>query len=314
MRVVFYWTTLTLGAVLFFAAVTLLTAGAFVNVFNASITKLPGGHELLKVLQWFLPAFSITLLIALLMLVYRVIPNTRVLWRAAFAGALVVTTLILLNQYVALLYVRRVILTKSLYGSLALPIVLMLGLYIFWLYLLIGGVISYAVQNIHFRNSQAAWSQLNETMRERLSLVVLLTIGRRFQDCLPPITASQLGELLKVPTQIINECLNRLVQMQLITTLGPDAGESATEDRYQPARPLNRMTLLEFKTLDDTLGDDPVGSTLEHIDPILHHYDAALGKLGEQAFFQKNLEQLFAEHAFDVSRPPFALGARRPTD
>ena len=92
------------------------------------------------------------------------------------AGALVVTGLILLNNFVAIFYVRRVILTKSLYGSLALPIVLMLGLYIFWLYLLIGGVISYAVQNVHFRNSQAAWSQLNETMRERLSLVVLLTV------------------------------------------------------------------------------------------------------------------------------------------
>jgi membrane protein len=312
MRVVFYWTTLTLGAVLFFAAIAMLGAGAAVNVFRESISRLPGGHELFNVLQWFLPAFSVTLLVVLLTLVYRVIPNTRVFWRAAFAGALVVTALILLNNFVALFYVRRVILTKSLYGSLALPIVLMLGLYIFWLYLLIGGVISYAVQNVHFRNSQAAWSQLNETMRERLSLVVLLTISRRFQDCLPPVTAGQLGELLKVPTQIINECLNRLVQMQLITTLRPAAGEAATEHRYQPARPLSRITLYDFKTLDDTLGDDPVGQSLDRIDPILHDYDTALGQLGEQTFFRKSLEELINEHPFDVSRPPFALGERTP--
>ena len=311
MRVVFYWTILTLGAVLFFAAIALLGASAAMNVFNASIERLPGGHELLTLLRWSLPAFSITLLVAMLMLVYRVIPNTRVFWRAAFAGALVVAALIMLNNFVALFYVRRVILTKSLYGSLALPIVLMLGLYIFWLYLLIGGVISYAVQNVHFRNSQAAWTQLNESMRERLSLVVLLTIGRRFQDCLPPTTASQLGELLKVPTQIINECLNRLVEMQLILTLRPSAGEPATEHRYQPARPLNRMTLLEFKTLDDNLGDDPVGQSLERIDPILRDYDAGLARLGEQELFQKSLEQLIAEHPFDVSRPPFALGGQR---
>ena len=313
MRVVFYWTILTLGAVLFFAAIALLGAGAFVNVFNTSLERLPGGHELLAALRWSLPLFSLTLLIAILMLVYRVIPNTRVFWRAAFAGALVVTVLILLNNYVALFYVRRVLQTKSLYGSLALPVVLMLGLYIFWLYLLIGGVISYAVQNVHFRNSQAAWSQLNESMRERLSLVVLLTISRRFQDCLAPVTASQLGELLKVPTQIINECLNRLGQMKLVTTLRPTQGEPATEHRYQPARPLNRMTLLEFKTLDDSLGDDIVGQTLEHIDPILTHYDSELARIGEQEFFQKNLEQLLAEHPFDVSRPPFALGERRTT-
>jgi membrane protein len=314
MRIVFYWTILTLGAVLFFAAIALLGAGAFINVFNAGITKLPGGQELLAVLRWSLPVFSFVLLVTLLALVYRVIPNTRVFWRAAFAGAIVVTALILLNNFVALFYVRRVILTKSLYGSLALPIVLMLGLYIFWLYLLIGGVISYAVQNVHFRNSQAAWSQLNESMRERLSLVVLLTIGRRFQTCLAPVTASQLGELLKVPTQIINECLNRLVAMHFITTLQPAPDAPATEHRYQPARPLNKINLFDFKTLDDNLGEDPIGQALERIDPILSNYDAALASIGEQPFFRKNLEELFADHPFDESRPPFSLGERRPAD
>lgn len=310
MRIVFYWTILTLGAVLFFAAIALLGAGAFINVFSAGITRLPGGQELLAVLRWSVPLFSFTLLVVMLTLVYRVIPNTRVFWVAAFAGALVVTALILLNNFVALFYVRRVILTKSLYGSLALPIVLMLGLYVFWIYLLIGGVISYAVQNVHFRNSQAAWSQLNETMRERLSLVALLTISRRFQHCLSPVTASQLGELLKVPTQIINECLNRLVEMQLVITLRPAAGEPATEHRYQPARPLSKINLYDFKTLDDNLGDDPVGQSLENIDPILHHYDAALDRIREQEFFQKNLEQLFVDYPFDESRPPFSLGAK----
>jgi membrane protein len=175
MRVVLYWTILTLGAVLFFAAVA-LGAGTFVNVF---VEKLPGGAGLLAVLRWSLPVFSVTLLVALLMLVYRVIPNTRVFWRAAFAGALVVTALLQLNSFVALLYVRRVFLERSLYGSLGILPVLMIGLYVFWLYVLTGSVISYAVQNVHLRNSQAAWSQLTEAMRERLTLVVLLTIGRR---------------------------------------------------------------------------------------------------------------------------------------
>lgn len=305
MRVVFYWTILTLGAVLFFAAIALLGAGAYVNVFNTSISRLPGGEELLVVLRWSLPVFSVTLLVGMLTLVYRVIPNTHVFWRAAFVGALVVTTLLLLNNFVALLYVRRVILTKSLYGSLALPIVLMLGLYIFWLYVLIGGVISYAVQNVHFRNSQAAWGSLTESMRERLSLVVLLTIGRRFQNCLPPTSASQLGDLLKVPTQVLNECLNRLVVMNLVTTLRPAAGTTATEYLYQPARPLNRISLFDFKNLDDNFGDDPVGQALERIDPILHHYNDELGKLGEAPFFKKSLEELFLDYPFDDSRPPF---------
>ncbi len=310
MRIVFYWTILTLGAVLFFASVTLVTAGAAVTVFKDSFGQLPGGENLVAALEWSLPLFSITLLIVMLTLVYRVIPNTHVFWRAAFAGAFVVAALLMLNNLVAFFYVRRVVQTQNLYGQLAVPLVLMFGLYIFWLYILIGGVISYAVQNVHFRNSQAAWGQLAESMRERLSLVVLLTIGRRFQECLPPITASQLSDLLKVPTQILNECLNRLVVMNLITTLRPAANTPATEHRYQPARPLSRINLFDFKTLDDNFGDDPIGQSLERIDPILQHYDAGLNRLGDQPFFRKSLEELFAEHPFEESRPPFSLGQK----
>lgn len=311
-RVVLYWTILTLGAVIFFAAIALLGAGAFVNVFRQTILDLPGGHELLNMLQWALPLLSIVVLIGLLTLVYRLIPNTRVFWTAALVGAVVVAALLLLNNFVALLYVRRVILTRSLYGSVALPLVLMLGLYIFWLYILIGGMVSYAVQNVNFRNSQAAWSTLPEMTRERLSLVVFLTICRRFRECLPPISASQLSAMLKVPTQLINECLGRLEQLRLVAPLQPTADETESDACFQPARPLNRMTLFDFKCLDENFGENPLGASLEQIDPLVGRYDTALQQLGDNEFFQKTVEQLLAEHPFDESRPPFALGERTP--
>jgi len=306
MRVVFYWTLLTLGAVLFFAALALLGAGTALAVFEDSIRRLPGGADLLSAVHWSLPALTLTSLVAVLTLFYRVIPNTKVLWRAAFVGGLVVTALLLLNNYAAFLYVKRVLLTKSLYGSLSVLPVLMLGLYIFWLYILIGAAISYAVQNVHYRNSQAAWSGLAEAMRERLSLVVLLTICRRFHACLPPASASELGELLCAPTQILNECLGRLVGMKLIATVRPADTASATEFRYTPARPLDRITLFDFKTLDDNHGDDPLGVNLDNIDPLLPQYDTALQSLGEHPFFRQSLAEHFSALPFDGSTAPFA--------
>lgn len=307
-RVVFYWTVLTLGSVIFFAAVALLGASSLVGFFKPYILGLPGGPELFNVLQWSLPLFSITLLLGLLTLVYRVIPNTRVFWGAAAMGALVVTGLLLLNNYVALLYVRRVILTRSLYGSVALPVVLMFGLYFFWLYLLIGAIVSYAVQNVHFRNSQAAWSTLPEQTRERLTLVVFLSICRRFRDCQPPITPSDLSAMLKVPTQLVNECLGRLEQLKLVTPIRPGPDQTESNACYQPARPLNRITLYEFKTLDENYGENPLGSSLEYIDPILRQYDAALGEIHEKDFFRKPLDQLLTENPFDKAHPGSVTG------
>ncbi|MFZ9838055.1 MAG: YhjD/YihY/BrkB family envelope integrity protein [Opitutaceae bacterium] len=309
-RVVFYWTILTLGAVLFFAAVALLGAGAAVNVFHESLARLPGGERLVAALGWSLPVFSLSLLTLMLTLVYRVVPNTPVLWRAAFAGGAVVALLLLLNNVVAFLYVRRVVLTQNLYGQLAVPLVLVLGLYVFWLYVLIGGVISYAVQNVHFRNSQTAWSRLTEAMRERLSLAVLLTIGRRFRACEPPVTAAELGRRLRVPRQILNECLHRLGAMGLVHPLRAAPGRPATELRFQPARPLDRMTLFDFKRLDDQLGDDPVGHSLESVDPLMHAYEEALGRFSEQPFFQRSLDDLLGAYPFPP--PPAAIRPAQP--
>ncbi|HRE83913.1 MAG TPA: YihY/virulence factor BrkB family protein [Opitutaceae bacterium] len=310
MRLVFYWTILTLGAVLFFTAATGLSAGAFLNTFAE---KLPFGEEILPLLQLLLPGASVLLLTGLLMVFYRTIPNTRVLWSAALVGAVVVALLILLNNFLAALYLKRVFLTRSLYGSLSIVPVLMLGLYIFWLFVLLGGTVSYAVQNVHFRNSQAAWNSLSEALRERLTLIVLLTIGRRFEACLQPCTAQQLSEALKVPTQILNESLNRLVKMQLVTPIPADESDSSADFRFQPARPLGRITLRDFKRRDDDLGEIPSSVNLTHLDPIMREYDQAVEGLTSQPLFETSLEKLFATYALEHPQPakPSASVARQ---
>lgn len=307
LRIVFYWTVLTLGAVLFFGALTGLSAGAFLNAFAE---RLPYGAELMGALQFFLPAGSFVLLVLVLALFYRAIPNTHVYWRAAFIGALIVALLLVANNTLAFLYFRRVVLSRSLYGSLGVLPILMFGLYIFWFFVLLGGQISYAVQNVHFRNSQAAWHNLAESTRERLSLLVLLTVCRRFHECLPPCTASQLSGLLGVPTQLLNECLNRLVGMKLLTPVPPAPGTATTDYRYQPARPLNRITLAAFKLLDDDFGDDPTGPVLAHIEPLLARYNAMISSVTETEFFQTPLDKLLSDHPVDAAQAP----ALRPAD
>ncbi|MCF3651890.1 YihY/virulence factor BrkB family protein [Synoicihabitans lomoniglobus] len=293
LRIVFYWTVLSLGAVLFFAALTGLSAGAFLNVFQEI---MPFGDTLVEWLKYFLPLGSFTLLVAILAVFYRAIPNTHVFWGSATVGAFLVGVLLISNNYLAFIYISRVLQTKALYGSLAIPIVLMFGLYIFWFFVLLGGQVSYAVQNVRFRNSKAAWNTLAESMRERLSLVVLLTVCRRFHSCQSPQTASELGLAIGVPDQLLNACLDRLVRMHLITPIPAPNGEPATDDRYHPARPLGRTTLAHFKKRDDDLGDDPAGPILAHREPLLAHYNTAVDALTKAELFQRPLDQLFEEH------------------
>jgi len=304
MRIIYYWTILTLGAVLFFASITLLGAGAFINVF---IEKLPFGHELMDATRWMLPLVSGAFVISMLTLFYRYIPNTHVFWRAAFVGALIVALLLFLNNYLAFIYVRRVVLAKSLYGSLGILPILMFGLYIFWLYVLIGGQISYAVQNVHFRSSQNAWSTLSVRTRERLSMLVLITIGRRFQDCLPPATASKLSSMMKVPTQILNESINLLIDMKLVTPIPSGDAEPSSDFQYQPARPLQRITLSEFRDNFEQHGENLDGDNFDHLEPLLREYRSNMSEQAQTDFLRKPLDLLITEYPITHSRPPYAF-------
>jgi hypothetical protein len=77
-----------------------------------------------------------------------------------------------------------------------------------------------------------------------------------------------------------------------VATLRPEGSTGESEDLLPAARPLSRITLFEFKTLDDNLGEDPIGDALGGIDPLIQAYDSALGRSGDQESFVPALEQL----------------------
>jgi membrane protein len=291
-RIIYYWSVITLGAVVFFTSLTLLSAGAFFNVF---FDKIPLGAQLKGFAVWLLPSGSVLLLVVLLTLFYRFVPHTRVRWTAALIGAVIVTALLYLNNYLAFLYVKRVVLEKSLYGSLAIMPILMIGLYIFWFFVLVGGQITYAVQNVRYRSSQTAWHSLNHATRESMSLLVLLLIARRFKVAGPPYSVTQLSALIRVPSQILNESLNRLCAIRLITELPPAEGADPNDDRYQPARPLDQITLEEFRREFENYGEAPTAGLLDNVDPVLALYHERLAKALPAALGHQTLNELIEE-------------------
>jgi membrane protein len=306
-RILYYWSVITLGALIFFTSLTLLSAGAFVNVF---FEKIPLGAQLKSVFVWMLPSGSVLLLLFILTLFYRLVPNTRVRWSAALLGAVIVTALLFLNNYLAFLYFKRVVLSKSLYGSVSIMPILMIGLYIFWFFVLVGGQITYAVQNVRYRSSQTAWHRLNHVTRESMSLVVLLLIARRFKVAAPAYAVSELATLIRVPSQILNESLNRLNDIKLITELPAAEGADPNDLRYQPARPLDQITLEEFRREFENYGEAPTAGLLEHVDPVLVLYQQRLAETLAPALGGQTLDQLIDELPPSQTYAPFPVKDR----
>lgn len=305
-RIVYYWTVITLGAVVFFASLTLLSASAAFNIF---FEKIPLGDQLKGLFVWMLPSGSVLLLVLLLTLFYRFVPHTRVRWTAALIGAVIVTALLFLNNYLVFLYFKRVMLSKSLYGSVSIMPILMIGLYIFWFFVLVGGQITYAVQNVRYRSSQTAWHSLNHVTRESMSLLVLMLIARRFKAASPAYSVTQLSTLIRVPSQILNESLNRLCAIRLVTEMPPEEGADPNDHRYQPARPLNQITLDEFRREFENYGESPTAGLLDNVDPVLALYHQRLASALPAALGHQTLDDLIEELKPSHTYAPFATQA-----
>lgn len=290
-RVVFYWTFISLGALLGLGSIGFLSASTVVDW----LSVMPLGSVMAPLVNFLLPVVTFVILVGMLLAVYQFFPNTAVRWKAALTGATVVAILLLLNNYLSIIYVQRVIQSRSLYGTVGIIPVLMLGLYIFWFFVLFGSQVVYSVQNVNFLTNQLAWNNASTRTRETISIASFLLVCRRFQECGRPYSADELSNRIRVPVNLLNECLTRLCDAGFLTTTRHREENKRTEIiRYQPTRPLNKMTLAEVRTGLDEFGSNQGDKMIQRADPLLHWYHERLEAVHSTQLGSRSVEDLLA--------------------
>ena len=267
-RIVTYWTFISLGAVLGSAVVSL----EFLQIFIRLAENLPFGLLIRQVIEFFLPLLTLVMIVLLLAAFLRFIPNTQVRWRPALLGAVVVVALLQLYKTLSFLYVQQVVANNSLYGSVGIIVVLMLGLYVFWLLILLGGQVTYAVQNADFLTNENAWQNTSERSRELISLSVLLLVMERFKGGLPPVRTSELLKKLRVPSHILNTSISRLCAIGYLSQIEDTNSEEERDHAYQPGCPPENVTLADFKQSIETYGNDESTEIVARNDPSIQIY------------------------------------------
>jgi membrane protein len=267
-RIVVYWTFITMGAVLGAAAVTLLTLKTISGFFE----QLPFGGDLLMSILSYSPLVTFVVVTFGLAFFYRFIPNTQVHWRPALAGAAVITLAIFVYNWMSFIYVQRVVSTQSLYGSLGIMIVMMLGFYVFWLLVLLGGQLTYAVQNANYLTNENAWQNASERTREVVSLSVLLLAAERFKKGDRPILASELHNRLRIPSHIVNSSISRLCDIGYLHAVHSDNLENQRDRAFLPSCPLDKINLADFKQRFECFGNNEGVDMLQDSDEVIRNY------------------------------------------
>jgi YihY family inner membrane protein len=143
-------------------------------------------------------------------IIYRFVPNTRVLWRSAIAGSLVAGTLYQLLQILfinsSFLIIERY---KAIYGSFALLFVFCLWIYISWTIALWGAEVCSAHQNLrNLRRQRRVWRGLPyEIETLALRLTSLLAAPMVEAAGAKPMDAGDLADALRCPPDPLHEMI-----------------------------------------------------------------------------------------------------------
>ncbi len=133
-RVLIYWTAISLGPLLLGASLALTSYLAAQS--RGLVQGVPGGVQLLfDTIEFLTLATGMTLL-------YRYVPNTPVKWRHAWVGGLFVAAGIEIAKRVLALYLAHVPTYSVLYGAFATLPILLVWMYVAWVVVLLGAVVT----------------------------------------------------------------------------------------------------------------------------------------------------------------------------
>jgi membrane protein len=169
-------------------------------------------------------------------MLYQLMPNTHVDWRAASVGGVVGALLWVFNSQFNVAFAARVVAASKIYGPLGVFPVFLIGLYVSWLIVLFGAQVAYAFQNRRAYLQDKLAEGTNQRGREFVALRVMLTIARRFQGGQLPPSIGDLAAELGVSSRVVGQVVEPLQQTHLLVEVNtPDTA-------YAPARPLDRIS------------------------------------------------------------------------
>jgi membrane protein len=244
-RIIHYWAAITLGPLVVILAMGLAVGSQF-QVAQDFIEETPMiGGLLFKLIPFFVLSGSF-------MLLYQLMPNTKVHWKAALGGGTVAGLLWIANGNANALFASRVVSASKIYGSLSAIPIFLFGLYLSWTILLFGAQVAYAFQNRRAYLQEKQAEGVNQRGREFIALRLMTFVGQKFHRGEKPPSADEIADALAVSSRLITQIIQPLLLSKLLVEV------ATPEAAYCPARPLERISYEDIlQTLRVGKGQEP---------------------------------------------------------
>jgi len=255
MRIVYYWTFICFGSVAGIFGITFLASSQLSSFF----VMVPYFEHFAS---WGTYVLGLSALILLFTCMFKFLPNTYVRFNAALWGGILAVGALILNNKLSFLYISIIVKNQNFYGYLAIIPIALFSLYIFWLFVLTGAQLSYAVHNIDFLSSKYIWEKLTNRSKNIICFAMFAKIAKSFYEKTPPLNVEVLAQKLNLPKAVIKYCILTMIEKGLVSS-AEDTKKDSEQKVYIPAISPDSITLYEFfKTLESSGDDDYIERTL----------------------------------------------------
>ncbi len=210
---------------------------------------------------------------------YVFMPNTKVNFSSAVVGGIAggfmwATVGAIFTNFI--LYASR---TLQIYAGFAVAITTLIWLYLNWLILLIGAQLAFYHQRPAFLRTGRQEPRLSNTMRERIALNVMFSVGQAFRQSGERITTGEISDRIKIPTIALAPIVTSLEHAGLLQT--------TEKEELVPGREMARIRLgdiLDVVRIEGETGSHREPRWATTIDELGDDLDTAVaGVIGEQS-------------------------------
>jgi membrane protein len=271
-------------SIMLISPILVLISGSATVFIKTEVTQITQKVELLGVISpllFFLLKFAPYVLIwALFTILYIIMPNTKVNFKAGLLGGVVAGTLYQIAQWGYISFQIGAAKYNAIYGSFAALPLLLMWLQISWWIVLFGAELSFANQNVDTYEYEPDCLKVSPGFKKLLALQIARLLIKKFENGDRPLTDSQISAKLEMPIRLVHNLLFDLVESGLVSEIMTQADKKFA---YQPARDINKMTIQSVLEALDQMGTDdiPVAKTEDYqaLSDALQNFGEAMEKL-----------------------------------
>jgi membrane protein len=233
-----YIAMLVLAPVLFIISSSMtVVVTTQVKVIVQKIALLGAFSHVIFFLLSLLPFVSIWVL---LMMLYLIMPNTRIPVRSALLGGIFAGTIFQVIQGIYIKFQIGVASYGAIYGSFAALPLFLVWIQLSWMVVLFGAEIAFANEHYETFGFQPDYSGISLSSKKLLVLKIFHLLVKKFSQGERPLSARQIAYTLEIPVRLVRQLLDELTGAGLVVET---AKGIKNEVAFQPGRSIENITV-----------------------------------------------------------------------